>query len=334
MQKRVEGMAWVGVVAETSPIDGADRIQRADVLCGAGGKWSGVVKRDVQSGEPVVVFLADSILPRLPCLDFMEKDKWRVRMRRMRGCPSEVLIMPQRLMPMLAGRPVGDDVTFELGVEKYEKEVPTTIGGELAGPFPHFVPKTDEPNFQRVPHLRDALVDTGFYSSVKYDGTSQTVFHRDGDFGACSRNWRLKENSVSAVWKLVERYDLREKLPALGNYAVQWECIGPGVQNNPLKLSEIEARVFNVYNIDRQEYLGYPEVSNFVTDSLDMPFVRVVYEGVYVDSDDDELRVMAVGVYAASGTPREGIVIRACSPARHEGERISFKVINLDYKEA
>ena len=52
MKIRKPGMAWVGKVLEISPIPDADRIQRAEVVCGKGGKWCGVVRKgDVEEGD-------------------------------------------------------------------------------------------------------------------------------------------------------------------------------------------------------------------------------------------------------------------------------------------
>lgn len=329
MQINKPGMAWIGMVFATSPIDGADMIQRADVICGAGGRWAGVVKKEMPIGESVVVFLPDSIVPSHPALDFMEKHGRRVKMMRLRGSPSEVLIVPTRDLGV-AGE-LGQDVTDLLGVLKHEKEIPAHIAGDAVGAFPSFIRKTDEVNFQTVPHLRAAIVGQPCYVSTKYDGTSQTFFHRDGVFGGCSRNWQLKESDKTAVWQIAARLELTDKLPEYGNVALQWECVGPGIQGNPLKLKTVEPRLFDVFLIDQQDYMPFASLSMFSRE-LGIPLVEtMLVEGKAWN--DDELRDMARGVYAESRKVREGIVIRPCLPSRVEGDRLSFKVINLDYKE-
>lgn len=327
-----EGMAWIGKIVATAPIPGADKIKRADVICGAGGKWSGVVAVEIPIESDVVVFLPDSIVPDHPNLEFMKKHKHRVKMMRLKGCPSEVLIMPYEAFFINPNKEIGLDVTNLLGVKKYEKEPPPDIGGRPAGAFPLFVPKTDELNFQKVPEFRDALVGNEFYSTVKYDGTSHTVYHNAGQFGACSRNWEIQENENSVIWKLIEKYELKYLLPLLGNIAVQWECIGPSIQSNPLGLSEIEIRVFNAYDIDTKEYVSLPALIN-TANFLNLPMAEIEREGIYHDMPDDELRDWAKGTYP-NGNQREGIVIRPKNPMRVGQQRLSFKVINLDYKEA
>lgn len=48
---------------------------------------------------------------------------------------------------------------------------------------------------------------------------------------------------------------------------------------------------------------------------------------------DDEMRSLAESITYPNGSPAEGIVIRALDGSRHLNERISFKVINLKYKD-
>lgn len=327
-------MAYVGKILNLSNIPGADRIERCEVVAGKGGKWSGVTRKgDVAEGDKVIVFLPDAIVPKeRPELAFMEQRGWRVRMMRLRGCPSEVLIMPANVMGIEAE--IGTDVTDLLGVMKYEKEIPLSLAGEIAGAFPSFIPKTAEQNFQRVPEMRKALVGRECVITTKHNGTSMTFFHRDSRIGGCSRNWELRDKGKSAVWEIAHRHDLPERLPKLGNIALQWECVGPlsGIPN-PLKLSRIEPRVFNVWDIDHQEYWGYGAALDAITCFLKMPFV----EGeqiIYQDFSDDELRKMAEGVYVESGKQREGIVIRPLKEMRVGGERVSFKVLNLLYHDS
>ena len=107
-------MAVGGEIVETFPIEGADRIQRAEVICGESGRWSCVVDRDVPVGTAVVVFMHDAVLQPDPRWTFMEKHGYRVKMMRLRGCPSEVLAVPD---PMADGK-CGADFTDELGVKK------------------------------------------------------------------------------------------------------------------------------------------------------------------------------------------------------------------------
>ena len=330
-----EGMSWTGKILSLSQIPDADKILRAEVVLGKGGRWSGVVRKDeFVEGDTVVVFLPDAIVPQLPSLSFMEPHKWRVKMMRLRGCPSEVLIVPISILtPNILGTApdIGTDVTVELGVKKYEKEIPLSLSGVMARAFPSFISKTDEPNFQGVPELRQALVGHACIISTKIDGSSQTFFHRDGHLGGCSRNWELRDTLTAAVWVIAHRYQIPAKLASYGNFAIQWEACGPKIQSNPLKLPQVEPRVFDIWDIDSQKYLDHNDAVA-IAEGLGLPFVPCDEPIIYRDFSDDDLRGMAEGTYESS-VQREGIVIRPVREMRVEGQRLSFKVRNLLYQE-
>lgn len=322
-------LVYVGVVMEILPIANADRLERAHVDCGAGGQWWGVVgKGDFVAGARAIVYLADSVLPPEPQFEFMRKYKYRVRMQKLRGVPSEVLIMP---VPNggegLAG--VGDDVTEYMQVHKYEKPQPNDGSGPRRKRyFPPFIPKTDEPNFQRARDLVDILRTGPCYVTEKADGSSMTVYKHNGVFGVCARNIELFPLPSDRYWQVVLAYRLDTKLPE--GFAIQAELVGPSVQGNPLGLAALDMRVFNVYQIGRG-YMDFADAWIFA-EALDVPFVNVLDVSYKIPDTDDALRVFAEGVYP-NGQPREGIVIRPLVEAQHCGERVSVKVLNLNYKD-
>jgi RNA ligase (TIGR02306 family) len=330
MEIKRDGMAFVGRVTNIEAIPNADKIQRTEVVCGAGGKWVGVTTKNTNVNDKVIVFLPDAIVPQCESLAFMDRYHWRVTPVRLRGCPSEVLIVKTDDFDITDD--VGVDVTEKLGVLKYEKEIPASMSGIIKGAFPAFVPKTDEPNFQAAQELVDTLRGKRFYATTKYDGTSCTVFWKDSRFGVCSRNWELEDGEQVVSWKIVRKYDLQRKLAELErNIAVQFECVGPGIQGNILNLTEHDIRVFNVFDIDRQVYLDGSAAAGIAI-NLGLPFVEVVKFDIF-DYTDDQLRQMAEGVYTESGKQREGIVIRPTKEMLVDNKRCSFKVLNLLYKE-
>jgi RNA ligase (TIGR02306 family) len=325
------GLVYVGKIVEIEQIENADRIVLATVVCGEGGKWKGIV----QKGQFVVrelccVYLHDSLLPHTDEFAFAEKWGWRVRLQRLRGVPSECLIMP-----LFHEASLGDDITGLMGVTKYEKPIAPSMQGIAKGNFPSFIPKTDEPNFQTVPHIREALVGKQYYVTVKCDGTSATVYKRKGELGCCSRNLELKRDENNAIWKIAKQYDLENKLPE--GIAIQFEIVGPGIQKNPMKLAQLEPRLFNVYDIGSEDYRGgYYGFNGMVSlaDKLDFPTVPIIKwpNDPWVDPGDDMLRLMAEGKYD-SGQEREGVVIRAAVEERVMGDRVSFKSISLKYRD-
>jgi RNA ligase (TIGR02306 family) len=323
-------LVYIGKIIAIEPISGADRIEQADVVCGAGGKWHGVVvKGQFQIGDLARVYLQDGLLPQTEEFAFMAKLGYRVRMARFKGVPSECLIMPLNIQAPFTVA-VGSDITEFCDVEKYNKPLPASMAGDALGNFPSFIPKTDEPNFQTVPDMLAALRGQPWQATVKCDGSSVTTYWYDGHFGVCSRNLELKEADHNTLWQLARAYKLEEHL-AGSSMALQFEIVGPGIQGNPMGLKRVEGRLFNIYDITRREYYENRYVFE-LGGEIGMPTVEIAVEGDSFDLDEDALRKLAEGLYP-NGKQREGIVIRPLTEQRVNGERLSFKVINLLYRD-
>jgi RNA ligase (TIGR02306 family) len=321
-----QGLVYIGQVINIEPIPNADRIERLDVACGPGGNWSGVTQKgEYQVGGLCRVYLQDSVLPQTPEFDFMSQRHYRVRMARLRGVPSECLVMP---LAVTKGYQVGDDITELAGVTKYEKPIPVNMSGKVVGAFPSFIPKTDEPNFQAVPEMVEALQGQLFYATEKADGTSATFFFWEDRFGVCSRNWELEPEDHNLYWRMARKYHLPDIL-AHRDYAIQAEIIGPNIQGNPYKLAEPQIYVFDIYNIAKRCYLDGSTLQ-IVLENMGLPMVPIVAAGTF-RANAEQLRVHAEGKYP-SGVEREGIVIRPLRETAVNGKRLSFKVLNLKYK--
>lgn len=319
-----EGLVYVGKVVSLDPIENADFIACATVVCGAGGKWKGVIrKQDIALDDRCLVYLPDALIPKNEQMKFMESSGWRVKMRRFKGAPSEVVIMPL-LGDKLQSAYIGEDFTEICGVTKYHKPIPAHLQGKAKGHFPSFIPKTDELNYQRYGDLVEALHGDFYYITEKADGSSTTAYRYKGQFGLCSRNLELERNEENGYWKVAMKYQLEEKLPE--GYALQWETCGPGIQSNPMELSEIDGFAFSAYKIDEHRYLEMTELWSLL-DGLKFPSCRVLK----VDScfNKEEVATLGEGKYA-NGKEREGVVVR--SQVNRYGKPISFKVINLNYE--
>ena len=323
------GVVYVGQIVELLPIEKADRLELAKVFCGDAGTWLGVVKKDdFHIGQRVETYLQDALLPHEERFSFMEKRHWRVSMARFRGAPSECLVMPQTT----TGFQVGDDITEAVGATKYEKPIPVELRGRVAGAFPIYIPKTDQPNFQAVPEMVEVMRNgrLAWTASGKVDGTSCTAFLHDGEFGVCSRNWQ-KVDDGNIYYEMAKKYHVEAVLRDIFfDAAIQFEIVGPGIQKNPLGLTEVEIRVFDVYDISAKEYLDFDTMSLVCFNRL--PRVDEVASGLSSSfpQTDEELRALAIGKYPAGGQ-REGVVIRPMYTTYVDGERISFKVLNMEY---
>lgn len=320
-------LAGIGRINSLMSIDGADRIELAEVVVGKGGKWLGVVgKGQFEKGNLCVVFMQDAVVPKLPELAFMERHNYRVKMARFKGVPSECVIMPVSLLPD-GEYTIGDDVAGVLGVTKFDKPLDPKLGGNPKGNFPWFIPKTDELNFQTAQQLVEALKGKPYYITVKMDGSSCTAWRDADGLHVCSRNLEISESEGNAYWCVANKYNLKEMLPI--GYAVQFEVYGEGIQKNPLGITGLDGALFNVYDTERREYCDFEKVVEF---GSIIPMVPIVETGPCFNYTDDELRFKAEGAYP-NGKQREGIVIRPLVEEKGKGQRLSFKVINLKYKD-
>jgi RNA ligase (TIGR02306 family) len=331
-EKMGKGLVYVGKIIETKPIEGADRIHLVTAICGSGGKWRGVTPREIGVGDSVAVFLHDALLPEKPEYEFMRSRKFRVSQARFKGVPSECLILPYS-----GENNIGKDITEELGIEKYSK--PIDFGGPLlpAGDFPSFLRKTDEVLAQKVPWMLEWMQGKRVGITLKLDGASLTAFKHDGRFGVCSRNFDLKE-ADSPYWRTVKGMGIDKILGDRNKeLAIQGELCGPGIQKNPLGLSEHRIFVFDIYDFETGAYLNPAFIpQNNFWEKLSVPRVAL-YE--CFDLTLDQLQELASQQKYPYGNAAEGIVVRTLDepwcidPDSGTHARASFKVLNLDYKE-
>lgn len=340
-------LVYIGKILDLVPVPDAEKIELATVVCGKGGKWRGIVKKgQYQTGDLARTYLPDSLLPHDDEFAFMEKYKWRVRQMRFRGVPSECLIMPGPVSNEKEDGNglgiIGRDITDWAKVTKYFKPIPASLEGIAIGNFPSFIPKTDEPNYQTVPYMLEALKGQRFYSTEKVDGGSATIYWKDEHFGICSRNQEIAEPNMlngrrpvnNAIWDIARRYNLKEKMSVYTdcNTAIQFEVIGPGIQKNPSGLRQIEPRLFSVWDIDAQEYWSGARVRH-LSENLKIPMVNILlWDEEFTQDYIDLLPLQAEGEYE-NGHQREGIVVRPMIEQYIGRERLSFKIVNLLYKD-
>lgn len=328
-------LASIQRIVELNPIEGADRIELARVM-----DWNVIVKKgEFKEGDKCVFFEIDSILPDgAPWAEFMRDKKFRVKAMKLRGVISCGLALPLSEFPELCQLDfkIGNDLTETLGVQKWEWEPPTSGGpnrvkqkaADTAGPFPHWLRKTDETRIQSCGGVIQEMAYVPYYMTLKYDGQSGTFAKYNGKLYVCSRGRELKEGD-SNWWKIAKKLRLERTLP--DGFAIQGEVCGPGIQRNLLMLRELELFVFNVWDIDKQCYLNYADLVRFCA-KHGFKMVEVLETGDSFNYTVDELLKAAEGKYA-SGKHREGIVIRPQVEmySKTLRGRMSFKAINMNY---
>lgn len=326
-------LASIRQCSELQAIPEADAIQVA-VVDG----WTCVVKiGEIQVGQKGVYFEIDSFLPvddarfeflRKSSLRKMgEKEGFRLRTIRLRGQLSQGLFLPLHLFPEVdPAEPVGTDLTERLRVDKYEPPIPADLTGKVIGPFPGFIPKTDEERVQNLLEEFARWQGLPFVVTEKLDGTSFTAYQRNGHFGICSRNWELSDEDPNSYWNVATETQLQEKL-GRQNLAIQGEMIGEGIQKNIYKLRGQHLFVFHVFDIDQHRFYSYEETVDFcLKNGLQM--VPLISADFQLPPKVEDLLRMADGPSILNEqAKREGLVLRSAD------RKISFKAISNAFLE-
>jgi len=235
--------------------------------------------------------------------------------------------------------------------------------------FPYFIRKTDQERAQNYGHMIEANLDTKFEATVKKDGSSLTVFrvvpgseyYEDAKalvqgkqslftriknfvlrkkaepvYGLCSRNVLLplegNSNFHIAAKPLIEKLKNDVSIALEGSIALQGELVAPDIQGNYEKVKDVEFHLFDIFQIDRQEYF--------------LPLERIVFADIYginhativdrgtlrniLQLKEGEDVVQKLLTYASGegdnpGVMREGVVFKAAD------KDFSFKVISNEY---
>ena len=344
-------MATIRRIDDIRPIPDADAIE-----CAVVGGWTVVVKKgDFRVGELAVYCEIDSWVPTniAPFLSKGQEPRKfegirgeRLRTVRLRGQLSQGLLLKTEpfsydtnkcMLPQAGGEnekgdsgyplvELGDDVSDLLGIIKYEPPIPAQLAGEVKGPFPGVVPKTDQ---ERIQNLSNELAvwqsEADFWEvTEKLDGSSMTVYRFNSEFGVCSRNLDLKRNNDNSLWKAAGTQALEEILAdyAQHNIALQGELVGEGIQGNPYKKKGQHFFLFDVYLIDEGRYMTPAERHKFIRET-GVSHVPIIDRGGIIQQGMDSIIAGAEGKSLLNEqTEREGLVFKRCDGTA------SFKAIS------
>jgi RNA ligase (TIGR02306 family) len=351
-------------VLDVMPIEGADRIECIKIL----GYYCVAQKGLYKVGDKLGYLEVDSVTPKWKKLfGDLEQTNWRVKIRKFKKQVSMGYCVPLNKLPnkfrvpasfadlwyarwiykflsYLAPYREGEDLTRRFGIKKYEPDnwnqdngPHARLGGCAKGNFPGFMHKTDETRVQNLGWLVEKYKGQKLYVSQKVDGSSASIFMRDGEFGVCSRNLELNRNDSNAFWQCVNEQGLEEKVKQAAAYlncniAFQGELIGPGIQKNKEVLDHLEFRCFNVFNIDTQTYFNFNEFKN-ICETVGIQTVPIVDDNFTLYHTVDELVEMADGKSLINPKAmREGLVFRPLieTEERKIG-RVSFKAVSNKY---
>jgi len=344
-------LASIKEITEIRPIPDADAIECAVV----GGGWPVVVKKgEFKAGDLAIYMEVDSWVPH-ELAPFLSKGNEpreyngvkgeRLRTVRLRGQISQGLLLPLSTFSP-GGKPwsveeenfeVGSDLTEFLGIQKWEAPIPACLSGQVRGNFPSWIQKTDQ---ERVQNLnREVFQDhkgEKYEVTVKLDGSSCTIYVKDGVVGVCSRNLDLTETEGNSFWSAARGQKIVEGLEELhalngSNIALQMELIGEGIQGNQEGIKGHRLYLFDVFLIDEQRYMEPTLRRLLLKDILiamfgmDLEHVPVLEEALVVTdqfSNQEEILAYADGPSMNPSVKREGVVFKS------EDSPFTFKAIS------
>ena len=361
-------LATIRKVDDIQPILDADRIEEVTI-----GGWKVVSQKGLYNvGDLVIYCEVDSFIPNTiaPFLtqeghfpkNYNGVEGERLKSKKLRGVISQGLLLPLdilgenepydicdddgEIISTVTCWKEGDNVTDLLGIQKWEAPISANLAGVARGNFPSFIHKTDEERVQNVSKYYSRLQKNLYVATEKLDGTSCTIYYRDGEFGVCSRNLNLKETDGNKLWELARRYEIEFKLKqATDNYinlcelglldvfsakfnqiAIQGEVIGEGIQKNRYGLKGHDLYVFNGFDIEKQQYLNHAQLT-YVCGHLGLKMVPLIDAWLSIaDMTIADLILFADGKSALNPkTAREGVVFKTWR--REE----SFKAISNSY---
>lgn len=320
-------MASLRRIDDIVPIEGADAIE-----CAIVGGWKVVVKKnEFFKGQLAIYCEIDSWIPHA-IAPFLSKGKEpreyngikgeRLKTIKLRGQVSQGLLLYPTPVDNAAFEyngislpPIEDyDVSEHLGIEKWEAPIPAQLAGQVRGNFPGFISKTDQERIQNLTRELEAWQSNDKFTwevTEKLDGSSMTVYVRDGDEGVCSRNLDLKLDENNTFWKVALRENLIEKIRNTGrNLALQGELIGEGIQKNPYGIKDHDFRLFDIYDIDRGDYMS-PLERRVFAETHGIRHVPVLAKEMVIQEYIQGLLTMAEGKSELNAkTEREGLVFK------------------------
>jgi RNA ligase (TIGR02306 family) len=246
----------------------------------------------------------------------------------------------------------GQDVTECLNIQKWEAPIPAQLQGQAAGTFPtSLIPKTDQERIQNcfgeiqkrakrfsIEKVWNAETQTleehpvvvpadfkepTYEVTMKLDGSSCTIFRWEGELRVCSRNLELKINDENKDNTFVAiALKIGDKIP--NGLALQGEVMGPGIQGNREGFAEHKFFVFDVFDIQKHEYLS-PFDRRTLCLNLDLEHIPVWSRSYKAPESVEEGLALAEGP-SINHKIREGLVWKC-----NEDPSFSFKTISNQF---
>lgn len=330
-------LAYIVNVDNLVPIPGRDFIELA-IIKG----WKCIVKKGEFSVNDKAVYISINSIPDFDDNNFkflQEKKIKYIKTLKINKVISQGLLCPMSWLESrgynINNYNINDNVTNEMGITKYipAEEASQYENNNPRQLFPEYVPKTDSTRLQNDPdYYLNNIINKEIVITRKEDGCSCTCIYNNNNFLLCGRNYVWDNNNdrhnQKHYYNIVDKYNIINKLQLLNkNLAIQGEIVGPKVNSNRLKLSELDYIVFDIYDIDEQHYLLYEDMIT-ISNILELKTVPLLYKGNSnnISVDLDYFLELANNTKYNNNTYAEGIVVKT-----NEQNRIQFKVISNNY---
>lgn len=338
----------------------------ADLLeIGKVGNYQVVVQKGLyKTGDEVIFVPEKSVLTGQIKSEYENylagSDKNRVKAVRLRNEISCGIIIPESLAPNFKSYKVGEDVSLDLGITKYEPPIPTQLAGKVKSyDMPHIGSHDCE---HAGVYLNDLVKGERVVISEKVHGSQNIIAHNldTGETivsskGILKNGFTIEESDDNTYWMAVKNDGLIQKIVdnfKEGVVQIFGEVV-PVQGGYSYGQTKPTVRLFDV-RLDGQS-IPYDKVPK---DLLDL-WVPIVYDGelnliekevvVYEDVElgirktrtdnilPKEIIDLSKGKELVSGQGvhiREGIVIRPyVDRYSKDGTKLRLKVINPAYKE-
>ena len=247
----------------------------------------------------------------------------RLRTKKLKGVISQGLLLPLETLTNFPSDQwfdtssfEGSDVSSLLGIIKWDPSAEFQ-SPDAKGLFPSFIPKTAQERIQNLSKDFQNWKEEGTIWEVteKLDGSSMTVFYKEGQLGVCSRNLELKEDENNTFWKAAKSNGATSVLTNKGkNIALQGELVGPGIQGNKYNLTDHVYFVYDIFDIDKQSYFLPEERQAFCKDAFlnHVPVLNHVHFTKDSTETIEDVLKSAEGKSVAGSKPeREGLVYKS-----------------------
>lgn len=240
----------------------------------------------------------------------------------------------------------GTDLTEYLNIQKWEAPIPAQLQGQAAGSFPtSLIPKTDQERIQNCfgeiqkrakrfatekvwnaetqtleehPVIIPADFQEPTYEvTMKLDGSSCTIFRWEGELRVCSRNLELKindENKDNTFVAMALKY--ADSIP--DGFAFQGEVMGEGIQGNREGFKGHRFFVFDIFDIQKHEYLSPFARREFLQDIAVVGITEFTHHGGVGFVAPEHVPILGID-WKAPNSVEEGLALA-------EGPSINHKI--------